>query len=64
MSDSLSSYRENYFQHPVLSKIIGDPTYSSLAQLEKECKANGKSVSSTLGGGNQGFLGLVSSTAA
>ena len=61
MSDSLLNYRENYFQHPVLTKIIGGPTYTSLAQMEKECKANAKSVSSTLGGGQQGYLGLVSS---
>jgi hypothetical protein len=61
MSDSLVNYRENYFQHPVLTKIIGDPTYTSLAKLERECKANAKSVRSTLGGGNQGHLGLVSS---
>jgi hypothetical protein len=60
MSASIN-YRENYFQHPSLTKIHGDPTYSSLAKLEKECKANGKSVMSTLGGGHQGHLGLVSS---
>jgi hypothetical protein len=64
MSDSHINYRENYFQHPSLTKISGDPTYSSLAKLERECKANGKSVSSTLGGGLQGHLGLVCSPAA
>jgi hypothetical protein len=41
-------------------KISGDPTYASLTKLEKECKANRKSVTSTLGGGLQGHLGLVS----
>jgi hypothetical protein len=45
-------------------KIHGDPNYESLAKLEKEVKANGKSVPSTLGGGNQGHLGLVSSALA
>jgi len=64
MSVSHINYRENYFQHPSLTKISGDPTYTSLAKLERECKANGKSVSSTLGGGLQGHLGLVCSTAA
>jgi hypothetical protein len=59
MSVSHINYRENYFQHPSLTRISGDPTYTSLAKLEKECKANGKSVSSTLGGGQQGHLGLV-----
>jgi hypothetical protein len=62
MSVSQINYRESYFQHPSLTKISGDPTYTSLAKLERECKANGKSVSSTLGGGLQGHLGLVCST--
>jgi hypothetical protein len=61
MSVSHINYRESYFQHPSLTKISGDPTYASLAKLEKECKANGKSVSSTLGGGLQGHLGLICS---
>jgi hypothetical protein len=61
MSGSQINYRENYFQHPSLTKIAGDPTYKSLAKLERECKANGKSVRSTLGGGSQGHLGLVCS---
>jgi hypothetical protein len=64
MSASQINYRESYFQHPSLTKISGDPTYNSLAKLEKECKANGKSVRSTLGGGNQGHLGLVSTALA
>jgi hypothetical protein len=61
MSDSQINYRENYFQHPLLTTINGNQTYSNLAKLKKECKANSKSVQSTLGGGNQGHLGLVSS---
>ena len=62
MSDSQPNYREAHlhFQHPSLTKISGDPTYKSLANLEKEIEANGKSVPSTLGGGSQGHLGLVS----
>jgi hypothetical protein len=55
------NYPESYFQHPLLTKISGDPTYTSLAKLERECKANGKSVNSALGGGLQGHLGLVCS---
>jgi hypothetical protein len=54
-----TNYRETYFQHPSLTKITGDPTYTDLSRLEKEIKANGKSVHSTLGGGNQGHLGLL-----
>ncbi len=58
------NYRELFFQHPVLTKIAGDPTYTSLAKLERECKANAKSVRSSLGGGQQGHLGLISSAPA
>ena len=62
MSDSTpTNYRETYFQHATLTKINGDPTYTDLAKLEREIKANGKSVPSILGGGSQGHLGLVSS---
>jgi hypothetical protein len=61
MSDSHPNHREAYFQHPTLTKISGDLTYKSLAKLKREIKAKGKSVPSTLGGGSQGHLGLVSS---
>jgi hypothetical protein len=58
------NYRESFFQHPALTKIAGDPTYTSLAKLECECKVNGKSVRSNPGGGRQGYLGLISSAPA
>jgi hypothetical protein len=47
MSDNHPNYREAYFQHPTLTKISGDPTYTSLAKLKREIKDNGKSVPST-----------------
>ena len=53
------NYREAFLQHPTLTKITGDPTYISLAKLERECKANAKYVRSNLGGGDQGHLGLA-----
>jgi hypothetical protein len=58
------NYRESFFQHPALTKITGDPTYTSLAKLERKCKTNAKSVRSDLGGGQQGHLGLISSAPA
>jgi hypothetical protein len=58
------NYRESFFQHPALTKITGDPTYTSLAKLERKCKANAKSVRSDLRGGQQGHLGLISSAPA
>jgi hypothetical protein len=38
MSGSQINYRENCFQHPSLTKINGNPTCTSLAKIEKECK--------------------------
>ena len=55
----IPNYRETFFQNPTLTKIVGDPTYTSLAKLKRKCKVNAKSVSRYLGGGTQGHLGLV-----
>ena len=64
MSVSQINYRETYFQYTTLTKIRGDPTYLSLSELERECRANGTSVQTTLGGGTQGHLGLTCSAPA
>ena len=56
----IPNYIETFFRHPMLTNIAGDPTYTSLAKIQHECKANAKSVRSDLGGGSQGHLGLVS----
>jgi hypothetical protein len=39
MSGSQINYRENYFQHPSLTKINGDPTCTSLAKLNKRMQS-------------------------
>ena len=45
------------------TKIEGEPSYTTLTQLEKELKANASTVDSDLGGGDHGYLGLVLSDA-
>ena len=60
----IPNYRETFFQHTTLTKISGDPTYTSIAKLERECKSNAKYVHSYLGGGAQGHLRLVSTATA
>ena len=60
----IPNYRETFFQHRMLTTVSGDPGYTSLAKLERECKAKAKSVRSDLGGGAQGHLGLVSTSTA
>ena len=64
MSDYVSNIKENWFQFPTLTPISGDPNYENLANLTQECKSNGRAVTSTLGGGNQGHLGMITSAAA
>ena len=60
----IPNYRETFFQHPTLTNFLGDPTYTSLVKLERECKANAKFVCSNLGRGSQWHLGLVSTATA
>ena len=59
MSTSLPSVTDTYFQHKVLTRVHGQPTYETLQILATEIKANAASVPSTLGGGQYGHLGLV-----
>ena len=54
-------YKNNQFEYPELTQIIGEPTTSSLIVILKEVRANASSVQSDLGGGEDGHLGLVCS---
>ena len=51
--------KQTFFDYPKLSKISGEPTLGSLMTLGNELKANAQSVTTTLGGGANGHLGLV-----
>ena len=59
LSPRIPSVKDTYFQHKVLTKIHGQPTYESLQTLTTELKANAGSVPSVLGGGQNGHLGTV-----
>lgn len=59
MSTRIPSVNDTYFQHKVLTRIHGQPTYETLQTLATELKANAASVPSTLGGGRFGHLGLI-----
>ena len=52
-------YKNNIFEYPQLTRLRGEPTTSFLMTLENEIEANAQSVMTTLGGGNNGHLGLV-----
>ena len=59
LSARTPSVKDTYFQHKLLTKIHGKPTYPTLHKLHTELKANASSVPSTLGGGLHGHLGLI-----
>ena len=52
-------YRNIFFEFPELDRITGEPNADSLIKLRKQLKSNASSVTSNLGGGLHGHLGLV-----
>ena len=54
-------YKNNFFEHPELSRIIGKPNTATLITLQAEIRDNAQSVQTILGGGGNGHLGLVCS---
>ncbi len=56
-------YKNNLFEHPELTRILGEPTTASLITLLAEVRDNAGSVQTELGGGAHGHLGLVCSPA-
>ena len=59
MLSRIPSVKDTYFQHKVLTKVHGKPTYETLQVLATELKANAGSVTSTLGGGSHRHLGFL-----
>ena len=52
-------YTSTSFEYPNLTKLQGIPTYEPLRRIKNEIKADVASVSSDLGGGAHGLLGLM-----
>ena len=59
MTSTNIDYVDTYFEIPTLTKIHGEPTYFQLKELKNELKSNASSVTTDLGGGANGHLGLV-----
>ena len=59
MNTRLPNVKDVYFQHKVLTRVYGKPHFESLKILLDELKDNASSVTSTLGGGMYGHLGLL-----
>ena len=51
--------KQTYFDYPDLTKIDGEPNVITLLKLKNELKATAQSVSTLLGGGQHGNLGLI-----
>ena len=51
-------YATNYFRDQMLTKLYGEPNYDVLNYPRNQVKANFTSVTSDLGRGNHGHLGL------
>ena len=58
-STSSVNYKDSYFNHLVLTKICGEPTYETFHHLKNDLKTNASSVPTTLVGGNHGYLGMI-----
>ena len=52
-------YINVYSEIPELTKIYGRPTYDNLKVIKGELKTNSSTVSSSLGGGRYGDVGIV-----
>jgi len=50
---------KEYFPHPHIPAQPGMPTFEIIAAIHRKLKSNAASVTSTLGGGNHGLLGLT-----
>jgi hypothetical protein len=59
MLSRIPSVKDTYFQHKLLTRIHGKPTYESLQNGLTELKANAGSVPSMLGGRHHRLLGLL-----
>ena len=56
---NLPDYRARFFEYKDLERIHGQPTINSIARLLRQVKCNTQQVSTTLGGGQLGYLALV-----
>ena len=56
---NLPDYKEKFFEIKVLDKIHGQPTIDNIVKLLRQVKRNAQRVPTTLGGGQLGYLALL-----
>ena len=59
MTQANIDYKNNLFEHPELTRIVGEPSTATLITLQAKIRDNAQSVQSDLGGGEHGHLGQV-----
>ena len=59
MTNTLSNYKERYFEYKSLTKVHGRPTIDTILTVYKQLKRNAQCVPTTLGGGQLGYLALI-----
>ena len=59
MTSTNIDYVDTYFEFPLLTRIHGEPTYETLKIVKDELRSNATSVTTDLGGGAHGHLGLI-----
>ena len=64
MNNSVKDYKTTHFEYKSIAKIHGAPTIDSLLRIFRQLKRNIQCVSTTLGGGQLGYLTLVLSDTA
>ena len=62
MSSSVESIR-SAFEHQTILPYTGEPDYDAIKSVHDKLNANVASIPSTLGGGQNGLLGLIMSDA-
>ena len=63
MSTTNINLNDLYFEYKVLPRVVGEPTLKVLHEILKQLKANTSTVPCMLGGGSNGYLGTLVSTA-
>ena len=55
----IPNFRNDHFPFPTLTPVEDVPDYEAIRKAYQECIANASSVTTTLGGGEQGHKGLI-----
>ena len=63
MTSTNINYVDTYFESCILTKINDEPTYETLKSIKNQLKSNVCIVTSDLGGGTHGHLGMIMTSA-